>query len=72
MGRESKLAYVFLFFLCLETQAEEPKRKYTQPLQEVFQSEVVYPQEKGEIQMTFVALARDFSNLALMIVNSLN
>ncbi|MBI2336698.1 MAG: transporter [Deltaproteobacteria bacterium] len=31
---------------------EEKERGYQQPLQEVFQTEVVYPQEKGEVQLT--------------------
>lgn len=36
----------------------EPERNYEQPLQEVFQTELVYPQEEGEVQFT---LAPKFS-----------
>jgi outer membrane putative beta-barrel porin/alpha-amylase len=38
---------------------EEDKRHYVQPLQELFMSETVYPQDRGEMQIAFGA---NFSN----------
>jgi hypothetical protein len=39
------------FVLLLPTWAEEEKKGYIQPLNEVFQTETVYPQEQGEVQI---------------------
>ncbi|MBT3182935.1 MAG: hypothetical protein HOI59_08505 [Nitrospina sp.] len=46
---------LFVIALCIgltpSTSWAEEKRTYVQPLNEVFQTEMVYPQEKGEVQL---------------------
>lgn len=45
------MAAVFLT-AAYHVRAQEAERQQPQPLQEVFQTELVYPQEKGEVQFT--------------------
>jgi hypothetical protein len=48
---------VFTCFLCLHSAwivaQESAAKSYRQPIQDVFQTELVYPQEEGEVQITF-------------------
>ena len=44
----------FLFFYSSKVVAQESsEKKYYQPIQDVFQTELVHPQEKNEVQLTF-------------------
>lgn len=44
----------FLFFYSANLLAQESSKKdYYQPIQDVFQTDLVYPQEKSEVQLTF-------------------
>lgn len=44
----------FLFMLLLPFQAQCEQESYTQLIQEVFRTELVYPQDKNELQINFV------------------
>lgn len=48
------LSIILFTFFFYGGQEEEEEKGYTQPLQELFQTESVYPQEKGEVQLTLV------------------
>ncbi len=60
----SLCAMVFIFLLSIaskpgQVEAGENERDYTQLLQDVFQTELVYPQEAGEVQFTLSPTFRE-------------
>ena len=62
MTRAGLCAVLIAFFYSMQIAAQQPaKKKYVQPLQDVFQTELVYPQEKNEFQFTVVPACYQYS-----------
>lgn len=60
--RINVFALLFIAFLVKETYSQTEEKDYLEPLQEVFQTELVFPQAKGEIQITLTPSFKDNDN----------